>query len=60
MDFANLGLSEHIVKAVNDAGYTTPTPVQLAAIPAALAGKDPACTPVGTRHPAASNSSLWQ
>ena len=40
MDFANLGLSEHIVKAVNDAGYTTPTPVQLAAIPAALAGKD--------------------
>jgi superfamily II DNA/RNA helicase len=40
MDFASLGLSEHIVKAVNDAGYTDPDPVQLAAIPAALAGKD--------------------
>jgi len=40
MDFASLGLSEHIVKAVNDAGYTEPTPVQQAAIPAALAGKD--------------------
>jgi superfamily II DNA/RNA helicase len=39
MDFASLGLSEHIVKAVNDAGYTDP-PVQQAAIPAALAGKD--------------------
>ncbi len=40
MDFASLGLSEHIVKAVNEAGYTEPTPVQQAAIPAALAGKD--------------------
>jgi superfamily II DNA/RNA helicase len=40
MDFASLGLSENIVKAVADAGYTEPTAVQLAAIPAALAGKD--------------------
>ena len=40
MDFASLGLSEHIVKAVNEAGYTEPTSVQQAAIPAALAGKD--------------------
>ena len=40
MDFASLGLSENIVKAVNEAGYTAPTSVQQAAIPAALAGKD--------------------
>ena len=40
MDFASLGLSENIVKAVTDAGYTVPTAVQQAAIPAALAGKD--------------------
>ncbi len=40
MDFASLGLSENIVKAVNEAGYTDPTSVQQAAIPAALAGKD--------------------
>ena len=40
MDFASLGLSEHIIKAVVEAGYTTPTPVQEAAIPAAIAGKD--------------------
>ncbi|HQA11869.1 DEAD/DEAH box helicase, partial [Zoogloea sp.] len=40
MDFASLGLSENIVKAVTEAGYTEPTAVQQAAIPAALAGKD--------------------
>ncbi|HMV18493.1 MAG TPA: DEAD/DEAH box helicase, partial [Rhodocyclaceae bacterium] len=40
MDFSSLGLSEPIAQAVLEAGYTEPTPVQLAAIPAALAGKD--------------------
>ncbi len=40
MDFASLGLSENIVKAVNEAGYTEATDVQAAAIPAALLGKD--------------------
>ena len=40
MPFASLGLNPAIVKAVVSAGYTDPTPVQLAAIPAALAHKD--------------------
>ncbi|HMV63469.1 MAG TPA: DEAD/DEAH box helicase [Rhodocyclaceae bacterium] len=40
MDFSSLGLSEPIAQAVLEAGYTEPTSVQLAAIPAALAGKD--------------------
>ena len=40
MPFASLGLSPLIVKAVVDAGYTEPTPVQTAAIPAALARQD--------------------
>ncbi|CAN5511743.1 DEAD/DEAH box helicase [soil metagenome] len=38
--FKSLGLSEPILRGVVDAGYNTPTPIQLAAIPAALAGKD--------------------
>ena len=40
MPFASLGLNPAIVKAVVSAGYTDPTPVQSAAIPAALAHKD--------------------
>ncbi|MBF7728558.1 DEAD/DEAH box helicase [Pseudomonas sp. N040] len=40
MSFASLGLSEALVRAVEAAGYTTPTPVQLRAIPAALQGRD--------------------
>ena len=40
MSFEALGLHPAIVKAVADAGYTQPTPVQLQAIPAALAGTD--------------------
>ncbi|MDE3009651.1 MAG: DEAD/DEAH box helicase, partial [Pseudomonadota bacterium] len=38
--FASLGLSEAIVRAVADKGYTDPTPIQLEAIPAILAGHD--------------------
>jgi ATP-dependent RNA helicase RhlE len=38
--FASLGLSEAIVRAVAEKGYTEPTPVQLQAIPVILAGKD--------------------
>ena len=30
MNFADLGLSEDILKAVADAGYDTPTPIQAA------------------------------
>jgi len=38
--FADLGLSEKVLSAVTDAGYTVPTPIQAGAIPHALAGKD--------------------
>ncbi len=38
--FAALGLDERLLRAVEVAGYTEPTAVQLAAIPAALAGED--------------------
>jgi superfamily II DNA/RNA helicase len=38
--FAGLGLSDKVVSAVADAGYTTPTPIQAQAIPHAVAGKD--------------------
>jgi ATP-dependent RNA helicase RhlE len=40
MSFANLGLTEALVRAVADQGYTTPTPIQAQAIPAVLAGND--------------------
>lgn len=38
--FASLGLGEALVAAVSDAGYTTPTPIQLSAIPMVLSGRD--------------------
>ena len=40
MSFSALGLSEPIVRAVSEHGYTTPTPIQLQAIPAVLNGGD--------------------
>ncbi len=40
MDFADLGLSPDTLKAVTDAGYTTPTPIQAQAIPVVLMGRD--------------------
>ena len=40
MPFAALGLSEELVRAVADSGYPEPTPIQRAAIPAVLMGKD--------------------
>jgi len=40
MSFASLGLSDALLRAVADAGYTKPTPIQLQAIPAVLAGGD--------------------
>ena len=40
MSFSSLGLSEVIVRAVAEHGYTTPTPIQLQAIPAVLKGGD--------------------
>ncbi len=38
--FADLGLSEEVLSAVADMGYTAPTPVQAASIPHALDGED--------------------
>ncbi len=40
MSFSKLGLSEALVRAVTEHGYTHPTPVQAQAIPAVLAGGD--------------------
>ena len=40
MHFNDLGLAPIITRALDEAGYTTPTPVQGAAIPAAIAGHD--------------------
>ncbi len=40
MSFNELGLSEAIVRAVTEQGYSIPTPIQKQAIPAVLAGGD--------------------
>ena len=40
MKFTDLGLNEHILRAIKDQGYDTPTPVQEKAIPVVLDGKD--------------------
>jgi len=40
MSFASLGLSDALVRAVTEHGYTQPTPIQQQAIPAVLAGGD--------------------
>jgi ATP-dependent RNA helicase RhlE len=40
MTFESLGLSPELLRAITDEGYTTPTPVQVQAIPLVLAGQD--------------------
>jgi ATP-dependent RNA helicase RhlE len=40
MSFDSLGLSEPILLALGEKGYTTPSPIQLQAIPAILSGRD--------------------
>src|SRR5256885_2350234 len=40
MSFRALNLSPQMLQAVHDAGYTEPTPIQVAAIPLILAGHD--------------------
>lgn len=40
MDFQSLNLIAPILKAIEDEGYTTPTPIQAEAIPIVLQGKD--------------------
>ncbi|QNN65537.1 DEAD/DEAH box helicase [Sphingomonas rhizophila] len=40
MAFADLGLSDPLLRAVHDSGYDVPTPIQKGAIPSVLMGKD--------------------
>lgn len=40
MPFTALGLSDEIVRAVSEQGYTSPTPIQAQAVPAVLSGGD--------------------
>ncbi len=40
MSFDSLGLKAELLRAVGEQGYTQPTPIQLKAIPAMLAGRD--------------------
>lgn len=49
MNFEELGLSENVLRAVTDAGYTQPTPIQAEAIPQLLMGRDLiGCAQTGT------------
>ena len=49
MTFTDLGLSPEVLKAIEDAGYTTPTPIQEQAIPIVLMGRDVlGCAQTGT------------
>jgi len=40
MPFSSLGLSDPLLRAIADAGYSTPSPIQQQAIPAVLQGHD--------------------
>ncbi|MBB3909478.1 DEAD/DEAH box helicase [Sphingomonas desiccabilis] len=40
MNFADLGLSDELLRAVTEAGYTEPTPIQASAIPPVLMMRD--------------------
>jgi superfamily II DNA/RNA helicase len=40
MNFADLGLSDELLRAVGDSGYTEATPIQQKAIPSVLMGQD--------------------
>jgi len=40
MQFSDLGLNENVLRAVTDAGYTEPTPIQEQGIPHILQGRD--------------------
>ncbi|MBJ2175493.1 DEAD/DEAH box helicase [Aureibaculum sp. A20] len=54
MTFKDLGIVEPILKALNEKGYTNPTPIQEQAIPILLKGKDlMGCAQTGTGKTAA-------
>ena len=53
-DFASFGLSAELLHGIQDLGFTEPTPIQLEAIPPALAGRDVlACAMTGSGKTAA-------
>ena len=43
MSFADLGLSDQLLRAVEESGYTEPTPIQQQAIPSVLMMRDLIC-----------------
>ena len=54
MTFEELNLSAPVLRAVREAGYTVPSPIQAAAIPSVLAGRDlMGCAQTGTGKTAA-------
>jgi ATP-dependent RNA helicase RhlE len=54
MEFAELGLSQPLLRAIGAEGYHTPTPIQAKAIPHVLAGRDIfGCAQTGTGKTAA-------
>jgi ATP-dependent RNA helicase RhlE len=54
VSFQDLGLSPEVLRAVGEAGYSEPTPIQSQAIPPALAGRDVlGCAQTGTGKTAA-------
>lgn len=54
LKFSDLKLNEALQKAVSETGYTTPTPIQMAAIPPLLEGRDLlGCAQTGTGKTAA-------
>ena len=49
MEFPDLGFSPDVLRAISEAGYTTPTPIQQQAIPIVLQGRDVlGCAQTGT------------
>ena len=61
VSFNDLGLAPELLRAVKDAGYDTPTPIQRQAIPAALAGRDiVGCAQTGTGKTAAFSLPILQ
>ncbi|MEY4581065.1 MAG: hypothetical protein RL701_5768 [Pseudomonadota bacterium] len=54
MHFTDFGLSQPLLRAVGEEGYTAPTPIQCAAVPHVLEGRDVlACAQTGTGKTAA-------
>jgi ATP-dependent RNA helicase RhlE len=54
MNFSDFGLSQPLLRAVGDEGYSTPTPIQVMAIPHVLRGRDLlGCAQTGTGKTAA-------